>query len=451
MPLSRRAFLSLAGAAGLAAQQRRPNIIVIVADDLGFQDLGFQGSPDIRTPHLDGLASSGIRFTDAYASHPFCSPTRAGLLTGRYQQRFGHENNMVVRRDDPLTGLPVLEVTLADQLLQAGYATGFVGKWHLGVHPRFHPFKRGFQEMWGFLGGGHDYFHPGVEGDTDQHFYPIEFNGKTVVEKEYLTTALGREASSYVKRHAQHPFFLYFAFNAPHSPLQAPQAYLRRNAHVTDPDRRSYAGMVTAMDDAVGQLLTTLRETNLEKDTLVFFLSDNGGPRDNASSNAPLRGTKRTLYEGGIRVPFVIRWPAALPTGKTVSAPIISLDIFSTALAAAHVQPKARIIDGANLLPYLQGEASTLPHERLYWRTFGGYGAAVREGSLKWTRPSNEAPGELYDVSADPSEKTNIAGDRPADAARLESAWKEWSGQMVKPLWLDHIFDKERIAKGGGH
>lgn len=209
--------------------------------------------------------------------------------------------------------------------------------------------------------------------------------------------------------------------------------------------------MVTAMDDAIGQVLATLREKNLERDTLVFFLSDNGGPRDNASSNAPLRGTKRTLYEGGIRVPFVVRWPGGLPSGKTVSAPIISLDIFTTSLAAAGVAPKAKIVDGANLLPYLQGKSSVPPHERLYWRTFGGYGAAIREGSLKWTRPANDAPGELYDMTADPGEKNNIAASRPKDVERLQSAWNEWSSQMAKPLWLDHIFHKEQLAKTAGH
>ncbi len=444
---NRRDFLSLAAAAALPAQQpRRPNIVLIVADDLGFADLGFQGSSGIRTPHLDRLAGSGVRFTNGYVSHPFCSPSRAGMLTGRYQHRFGHENNMVVRPDDPETGLPVSETMLPAELQKAGYATGFVGKWHLGAHPRFHPKRRGFQEMYGFLGGGHDYFHPGVPGDKDQHFYPIERDGAVVPEKEYLTTALGREADKYVRRHAHHPFFLYFAFNAPHSPLQAPQPYLRRYPGIADPDRRSYAAMVSAMDDAVGRVLDTLRDTGIERDTLVFFLSDNGGPKDNASSNLPLRAGKRTLYEGGIRVPFVVRWPGALPSGKTFDHPAIALDIFSTSLAAAGAASSNREIDGVNLLPHLQGHTASPPHGRLFWRTFGGYGAAVREGPLKWVREGENAPGELYDLDKDPGENTNLAASRPLDAQRLGAAWRDWSGRMAKPLWLDHIFDRERLG-----
>lgn len=435
----------MAAAALQAQPARRPNIIVILADDLGYQDLGFQGSPDIRTPHLDRLAASGLRFTNGYVSHPFCSPTRAGLMTGRYQHRFGHENNMVFDPADATAGLPLSEITLAEELARAGYATGLVGKWHLGAHPKFHPHKRGFQEMWGFVGGGHDYFHPGAPGDPDQHFIPIEFNGKVVPEKEYLTTALGREAAAFVRRHAHHPFFLYLAFNAPHTPLQAPQSYLRKYPGIHDPDRRTYAAMVTAMDDAIGETLDALREKGIEDNALVIFLNDNGGPPGNASSNHPLRGTKRTLYEGGVRVPFVVRWPGSPLNGKTSDAPVTSLDILPTALAAAGVKPRARALDGVNLLPSLEGKAPFAMERSLYWRTFGGAGAALRDGNLKWVREVGRGA-ELYDLASDPSEKNNLAAARPEEARRLQAKWETWSAQMAKPAWLDHIFDKERLA-----
>ena len=442
MEMTRRTFFPLAAGAAASAQNRsrRPNIVLIMADDLGNNDVGFQGSPDCKTPHLDALAAGGTRYTSGYASHPFCSPTRASIMTGRYQHRFGHENNMVVRRDDPDTGLPLSETMLPEVLSKAGYATGLVGKWHLGAHPRFHPQARGFQEMYGFVGGGHDYFYPGVEGDPNQLFYPIERDRTTVVEKEYLTTALGREADAFVRRHAQQPFFLYLAFNAPHSPLQAPQAYLRKFAAIQDPDRRSYAAMVAAMDDAVGRVLTTLRELRLEEDTLVFFLSDNGGPRDNASSNGRYRGTKRTVYEGGIRVPFAVRFPGRVPAGAVVDTPVISMDIFTTSLAAAGLPvDRSKPIDGVNLL-------EPVPTRALHWRMFGGDEGAIRDGSMKWVKPGANRTPELYDLAADPGEKNNLAAARPADAARMAAAWNAWSRQMAEPRWLDHLYHREKLA-----
>ena len=446
---SRRDVLRAAGLATLcrlapAQPVRRPNIVVILADDLGFADLGFQGSRDITTPHIDSLARTGVRFTSGYVSHPFCSPTRAGLMTGRYQQRFGHENNMFFSLDDQVAGLPLSEITLANMLSDNGYVTGLVGKWHLGSHPRFHPTKRGFKEMYGFVGGGHDYLDPGSPAETkDEHLLPIHReDGKPILEKEYLTTALGREAAAFVTRHARDPFFLYLAFNAPHTPLQAPEPYLRRFASIENKNRRTYAAMVSAMDDAVGKVLAAIREAGAAENTLIFFLNDNGGPAGNASSNRPHRGTKRMLYEGGIRVPFVIHWQGHLPSGKVVADPVISLDIFPTALAAAGIPvPKDRKIDGVNLLPYLEGRASSPPHRDLYWRTFGGVNFAMREGRYKLVRNGKSAP-ELYDLDADIGETNDLAAKEPQTVARLDASLKRWNGELVKPLWPDHIFDK---------
>jgi arylsulfatase A-like enzyme len=440
MPQTRRQLLaSLAITPVLKAAARRPNIVVILADDLGFADLGFQGCRDIRTPHLDGMVRSGVRFENGYCSHPFCSPTRAGLLTGRYQHRFGHENNMVFDLEDNQAGLPLTERTLADVLGKAGYATGLVGKWHLGASPRFHPFRRGFQEMYGFVGGGHDYFDPGKPGDKRQHLIPVERAGKPVAEKEYLTTALGREAAAFVRRHAKDPFFLYLAFNAPHTPLQAPESYIARYKSIADPKRRTYAAMVTAMDDAIGATLKAVSESGLDNDTLVFFLSDNGGPSGNSSSNSPLRGTKRTVYEGGIRVPFAVRWTGRLKAGMYTN-PVISLDVFPTALAAAGVAaPPERPLDGVNLLPFLEGKGGTTPHERLFWRMFGGDFAAVREGRYKLVR-SKGKPDELFDLQQDAGEQRDLSPSKPEIAKKLRSSLDQWHSKMAKPLWPDHIY-----------
>ncbi len=440
--MTRRDCLAGLVAAPMLRAARKPNIVVIVADDLGNNDLGFQGSPDIVTPHLDSLARAGTRYTNGYVSHPFCSPTRAGLMTGRYQQRFGHENNMVFDQADPVAGLPLTEAMLPELLGKAGYATGLVGKWHLGAHPRFHPTRRGFREMYGFVGGGHDYFDPGRPGEKDQHLIPIEREDrKPVAEKEYLTTALGREAEAFVRRHKSDPFFLYLAFNAPHAPLQAPESYRKRFANIKDPNRRTYAAMVSAMDDAVGRVLGALKENNLDGDTLIFFLSDNGGPTGNASSNGPLRGTKRTLHEGGVRVPFVLRWTGRVDAGKVSNQLAISLDVFTTALAAAGVKtPSDRPIDGVDLL-------SPPPRSRrLYWRTFGGEDFAVREGSMKLLRQGKQEP-QLFDLAVDPGESRNLAKERPEMTKQLSAALDTWNRSLAKPLWLDHIFHKDQLSK----
>lgn len=461
MPIQRRSFLKTAilvagGIFSLFATETsplwaagdKPNIVVILADDLGFADLGFQGSREIRTPHIDTIAHEGVQFKNGYVSHPFCSPTRAGLLTGRYQQRFGHENNMLFEYGNPNDGLPVSETTLPELLGRAGYATGLIGKWHLGAHEKFHPLRRGFKEMYGFQGGGHDYFDPGAKGDTRQHLLPIEReDGTNDSQPGYLTTALGREAAAFVRRHKQAPFFLYLAFNAPHSPLQAPEEWIQKYSSIADPQRRTYAAMVAAMDDAVGSVLTALREEQVEQDTLVFFLSDNGGPTDNRSSNHPLRATKRTVYEGGIHVPFVMRWPAKLQAGSTFDAPVISMDVFSTALAAAGVEaPQDRKIDGTNLLPYLEGKVKGRPHEHLFWRMFGGVHLAARDSRYKLVR-SEGKPDELFDLDQDISENNNVVASQPLAHKSLAAALESWNRELVKPLWLDHIQDRDQLIK----
>ncbi len=420
------------------AARPKPNVIFILADDMGSADAGFNGCKDIPTPHLDSLAGTGVRCTNGYVSHPFCSPTRAGILTGRYQQRFGHENNPVYDPRDEKAGLPAGEVTLPQALKQAGYTSGIVGKWHLGAAPCFHPMKRGFDEMFGFLGGGHDYFQQQMEGEAREYLVPLQRDGKLVAEPEYLTDALSREAAAFVRRHKDDPFFLYLAYNAPHGPLQATEKYLNRFAHIEDQKRRRYAAMLSSLDDGVGLLLSTLSELKLDNDTLIFFLSDNGGPiadHSNGSRNDPLTSGKGSLFEGGIRVPFVVRWRGRLPEGKDFDHPVISMDLFQSALAAAGAQaPADRKMDGANLLPHLRGENPAPPHERLFWRTGGGTAYAVREGRYKFIKAGQRQPA-LFDLQTDIGESKNLAPAHPDIMDRLLKAYEEWNKELIPPLF----------------
>ncbi|MEZ5399746.1 MAG: sulfatase-like hydrolase/transferase [Bryobacteraceae bacterium] len=432
----RRFFGALSAAAGAPAQEsRKPNLVIILADDLGYADLGFQGAHDIPTPHLDRLARGGVRFTNGFVSHPFCSPTRAGLMTGRYQQRFGHETNPVYNPADPVSGLPTSETTLPQLLKSAGYVTGHIGKWHLGAHPQFHPMKRGFDEMFGFLGGGHDYFKQELYGNPREYLIPHQRDGRPVQEPEYLTDALGREAAAFVRRHKDHPFFLYLAFNAPHTPQQVSEKHLERFADIEDEKRRKYAAMVNAMDEAAGRALDAIRETGNESNTLVVFLSDNGGPTAaNGSSNAPLRGVKGQVYDGGIRVPFTMRWPALLAAGREYKSPVISLDILPTLISAAGGQLPEKPVDGVDLLPFLTGMRRDAPHERLYWRTGGGTSWAVREGRFKLVKQGDGEP-TLYDVEADIGESKDVGPQQQTARDRLLAAYSAWNRELIPPLF----------------
>jgi arylsulfatase A-like enzyme len=416
---------------------RRPNLLVIVADDLGYADVGFQGCKDIPTPNLDALAKSGVRCTSGYVSGPYCSPTRAGFLTGRYQQRFGHEFNP---GDGDNIGLPTTETTTADRLKAAGYVTGWVGKWHLGSAPKFHPAQRGFDETFGFLGGAHAYF--AARGGA-----PILRATETVQEKDYLTDAFAREAVAFLDRHKKDPFFLYLAFNAVHTPMQATEDRLKQFDTIADRRRQTYDAMTLAMDEAVGKVLGKLRAEGLEENTLIFFFSDNGGPTMvgttiNASSNAPLRGSKRTTLEGGIRVPFVVSWKGTLPAGATYDKPVIQLDVLPTALAAAGAEAKPEWkLDGVNLLPYLAGKDAGTPHDALYWRF--GEQRAIRQGDWKLVQydpavdgdKGKTTPIKLYNLARDIGETDDLVAKEPEKVKELEAAWGKWNAQLVKPLW----------------
>ncbi len=424
------ALLVSSPAAAASKTSARPNIVLIVGDDLGYADLGCQGGPDVRTPRIDSLAANGIRFTNGYVSCPVCSPSRAGLLTGRYQERFGHEFNPGKREQvAPNFGLPLDQVTLADDLKRAGYVTGCVGKWHLGQKEPFHPQRRGFDEFFGFLHGSHSYLDARADASN-----PLFRGTQPLDREEYLTDAFGREALAFLDRHADQPFFLYLAFNAVHLPQEALPKYLERFGHVQDRKRRMLLAMLSAMDDAVGRVLDRLREKGLEENTLVIFISDNGAPTEgNGSRNDPLRGYKGQVLEGGIRVPFIVQWQGRLPGGKTFEQPVIALDILPTVLAAAGVQVSAeRKLDGVDLLPYLAGRREGVPHEALYWR-FGPQ-AAVRKGDWKLIR-SEAAPPQLYNLASDAGEQHDLAGDQAERVKELEAMLNNWNAQLTEPRW----------------
>ncbi len=437
-------LLAFGGAAPAAEPAARPNIVLVMADDFGHGDLSLHGCKDVPTPNLDSIARNGVRCTSGYISAPQCSPTRAGLMTGRYQQRFGHEYNSAPTNSN----LVLTEMTLADRLKAAGYVTGLVGKWHLGSDPKYQPLDRGFQEFFGFLGGANPYL-PRNAGTV-----PRVLRGRDDArEQEYLTDALGREAVAFIDRHPKKPFFLYLAFNAPHGPLEASEKYLKRFEAIQDEKRRTYAAMVSAMDDAVGKVLAKLRSAGLEENTLVFFLSDNGGPTDvNASRNDPFRGVKGEVREGGIHTPFFVQWKAKLPAGKAYDRPVISLDVHPTALAAAGVAPPTDArFDGVNLLPHLTGDKKEPPHDVLYWRfnfparQTARHKWAIRQGDWKLftdiaanrtqkNDPQADSGGvKLVNLADDPREEKDLSKLHPEKVKALEALWKKWNAELAEP------------------
>jgi arylsulfatase A-like enzyme len=439
------------------AADSKPNVVILVGDDMGYADIGVHGCKDIPTPHIDALAKEGVRCSNGYASGPYCSPTRAGLLTGRYQTRFGHEFNpggapgsaelkkqrRESGRNNEKSGLPLGETTIADRLREAGYHTALIGKWHLGHGEPFRPLQRGFDEFFGFLGGAHSYF-PG-EGA------PIYRGNEPVEENEYLTDAIARESIDFLDRQTgEQPFLLCVTFNAVHTPMQADEARLKKFASIGDEKRRAYAAMMSAMDDAIGAIDAKLAEKNLDTNTLVFFISDNGGPSlatttVNGSNNKPLRGSKRTTLEGGVRVPFLVKWPGRLAAGAVYEKPVIQLDILPTALAAASMNvSRKENYDGVDILPYLSGEEDGAPHDALYWR-FGAQ-MAVRQGDWKLVKYDPLVDGQpggkstateprLYNLAEDIGETNDLIDEAPEKAEALQAAWDKWNESNVAPAW----------------
>jgi arylsulfatase B len=448
----------------------RPNIVLLVADDLGYAELGCQGNTDIPTPHIDAIARNGARFTDAYVTAPFCSASRAGYMTGRYQTRFGYEFNPTgAHNEDPDAGLPISERTLGDQLTDAGYTTALIGKWHLGGTARYHPQRRGFDTFFGFLHEGHYFVPPPYRGVTtmlrrrtlpdgtqkgkwtsrdgktiysthmgyNEPDYdadnPILRCGQPIEENQYLTDALTREAVNFIDNNQDRPFFLYLSYNAVHSPLQGADRYMEKFAHIGDIHRRIFAAMLANMDDSVGAVLQKLKDSSLEENTLVFFFADNGGPtRELTSSNAPLRGEKGQVYEGGLRVPFLMSWPGVIPASMTYSKPVSTLDLFPTACAAAGAKLPKKKQDGVDLLPFLTGKTDKEPHKHLFWRI--GDRHALRKGEWKILRYRNN-PWSLFNLKKDIGEKTNLADKMPSRATELIKLWERENAGMIAPTW----------------
>lgn len=416
-----------------AAETRPPNIIVFLCDDVGWGEFGFQGNKQIPTPHIDSIAKNGIRFTQGYVSGPYCSPTRAGLLTGRYQTRFGHEfNEGGVSNTNIVFGLPLTERTLADRLKAADYDTLAIGKWHLGNSAQHLPMKRGFDEFYGTVANT-AFYKPRAFVDSRKSplAHPID-------DADFYTTdAYSARAVDWIQNRKTRPFLLYFPFNAQHAPLQAPEKYLNRFKDIADEKRRTFAAMMSAMDDAVGAVLTAVREAKLEEHTLIWFLSDNGGPTASTTSqNGPLRGFKATTLEGGVRVPFCVQWKGRLPAGKTFIHPIIQIDILPTSLAAAGIKIDASWkLDGVNLLPHLTGENPAPPHDALYWR-FGPQWA-IRKGDWKLVAARPDiANVRLFNLAEDIGEAKDLAATNTDKAKELKTAWDKWNSEQAKPLWV---------------
>ncbi len=446
--LTRRSFLGGLGATGMGAAPpmppaagERPNVVIILSDDQGWGDVGCYGAEDAQTPHLDALAASGVRLLDFYANAPMCSPTRAALLTGRYPYRCGVP--FVVDSRPGKRGLAGDEITIAEILRGQGYRTGLIGKWHLGSHRDSLPNNQGFDDFFGFRAGCVDYyshrFYWGL-GAGLPSFHDLWRNEREIDESgAYATDLITRESVRFIEEQGGGPFFLVVSYNAPHYPMHAPREYLERFPPDMDPERRMHLALCAAMDDGIGRIAATLERKGLRENTLVFFQSDNGATIEDRAGlggrNAPFRGFKFSLFEGGIRVPAVASWPGVLPAGETRSQPAASMDLFPAiaALCAAD-PPAARVIDGRNIWPMLAENAPS-PHERLFWKRYDQ--AAVREGDWKLVVNGILALGEehalqgrdrvfLSNLAEDPREIRNLAGREPRIVENLRRKLRQW-------------------------
>ena len=432
--------LTLLSTAKSILAQERPNIILLFSDDAGFADFGFHGSTTMPTPNLDKLAAQSIRFRQAYVSDPTCGPSRAGLITGRYQQRFGFEENNVPgfmsevsAADDAQMGLPEGEKTMGDYLQSLGYRTAFFGKWHLGGDVRFHPTRRGFDEFYGFRGGARNYF-PYHQLPADSLNW-LERNFREFKEHEgYLTDVLAEETVKFMEQNQKQPFFAFVSFNGVHTPMQATEEDLAQFPNLQG-NRKIVAAMTLALDRACGKILDRLEELGLDDNTLVIFTNDNGGPTDkNASSNYPLSGTKSNHLEGGIRVPFLMRWPNGLTTNADYDHPVSTMDLLPTFFEAAGGSADSLLqLDGVNLIPFVNGDRQNQPHYRLFWKKQAR--ATLREGNWKLMR-FPDRPAELYNIAEDPRELNNLADIYPERVRKMYKTIFQWESTLERPRWL---------------
>ncbi len=446
----------------------RPNIVLIIADDLGYGETGMQGNQQIPTPGIDALAKSGVRCTAGYVTSSYCSPSRAGILTGRFQSRFGYDMNPTGKRNLlAAAGLPVTETTFISELKHSGYRTALIGKWHLGASEAKQPLARGFDSFYGFLHEGH-YYVPGPpyenvytmlrsksvsagemvrSGDlfrgnytgNDEPAYddenPLVRGDKSIKERDYLTDAITHNAVEYIHQDHASPLALVVSYNAVHSPMQARKSDVDQVYGINDPQRKIFAAMLIALDRGVAAITAALQERGLIENTLIVFVSDNGGPtKELTSSNAPLRGGKGDLYEGGIRVPMIWSMPGTLPADVAEPRVVLSLDVAATALDMAGLESDVAL-DGVNVMPFLSGKRLGAMHDRVYWRMQGGK-TALRQGDWKIVRPSAKEPFELYHLAADISETNNLAADQPTKLRELVHAWLALDSEMAEPIEL---------------
>ncbi|WP_430817230.1 sulfatase family protein [Carboxylicivirga sp. RSCT41] len=427
----------------------QPNIIIVYADDMGFGDVGYNGFTDVLTPHIDSLAKQSVVFNQGYVSASVCAPSRAGLLTGQYQQRFGFGENCSA------TGWPHSEISrgsgipddqvLAPELLKSvGYTTGMVGKWHLGVAESKRPNQKGFDYYYGFLNGAHSYYKSELEMGSKKAHWPLFENNTPVTFDGYLTEVFTKKAVQFIEESQDQPFFLYVAYNAVHHPWEVPDEYIERLAHISLPNRRKFAAMVLALDDGIGQMMKVLEQYGISDNTIVVFISDNGSPQgqakvgtpnDHMSSTGGLRGWKGDTYEGGIRVPFLIKWPGMLHSGN-YNKPVSNLDILPTLANYLNIK-ETPYFDGVDLLPYLKGEKQGNPHEILYWRRDDDY--AVRKGDWKlcWNNRGmkNTETAELFNLAEDPKEQYNLAEEFPELARELQEIFDKWDVDLPDSKW----------------
>ena len=469
-----------------------PNVVVIVADDLGKSEVSAYGSRHMVTPNIDAIAKEGVLFTEGYVTSPTCAPSRAALLTGRYQNRFGFETqimefyptNMIeyltgkyiinsdnwVVKSKPVyprewqihrQGLPPTEINLAEILQNYGYATGISGKWHLGVSKHHIPNNRGFDEQYGFYGAFsryskekeesgiinyiHDDFSSKYQWNSGRREHGALFhNNNKIEEEEYLTFAIKDRAIEFIQKNKDRPFFLYCSFSAPHLPFQAPVDNYCRYEHVEDENKRVYYAMISALDDAVGEIHQSIKEFGIEENTIIYFISDNGGATyTKATDNGILKGGKLTQFEGGIQVPFMMKWKGQISPGAIYDKPVLSTDIFTTSvLNAGGTLPEDRVYDGVNLMDYLQASKKTSPHQNLFWRADHIW--AIRDGDYKMILSVRDGWAELYNIKKDASESINLKEEMNELYHVLRTKHLEWQEELPKrPMWprvMDYRF-----------
>lgn len=442
MTITRRSFLAAPALTWEAAS--RPNLVMILADDLGWGDLGLNGAPDIGTPRIDAIARAGVRFTQSYSSAPECSPTRCALLTGRYPQRVGGLECAIGvgdtgRYDEAAwlqsrgeLGLPPEQATLAPLLARSGYDTALFGKWHLGYREKFLPTRQGFREYFGILGGAADYY-THEEPNEGRGQKPLLQGESRVERKGNLTDLFAEAATEWLRRPRQNPFFLYLPFTAPHDPLQNPAEYdaAAGTAPQRPKDRKSYAAMVAHLDRRVGDVLDQLERMGAAGNTLIVFHSDNGGTAA-AGRNTPWRGAKSSVFEGGIRSPLFMSWPGRIKAGSVSGQPAMTMDITATLLGAAGADTSGARLDGMDLLPYATG-VKPIQTRSMYWRYKRGDNRrkAIRDG--RWKYISDSGAEYLFDLEADPAERGNLIGDNPALLAQLKAKLTSWEAETAAP------------------